>query len=212
MTNPDLFSDAKQKFGAAVAPEFVDDLTLDGPFYRTLWHEVGHYLGVDNTYDGRNLNEALSPWGSHYEELKADLVSLFTASRLSQNGSMSDELLHSVKASGVLRVLQNNQPRTADQPYQTMQLMQMNYFLEHGLIRFDEETARLHIDYDVYDTVVARMLTDVLKIQSDGDSNMAKGFIERYTVWSPQLHGKLAARMRDSAQYRYRMVKYKVLH
>ncbi len=52
MTNPDLFSDAKQKYTAAVAPEFANDLSLDGPFYRTLWHEVGHYLGVDS-HSGR---------------------------------------------------------------------------------------------------------------------------------------------------------------
>ncbi|MCW8926401.1 MAG: hypothetical protein OQJ84_09105, partial [Xanthomonadales bacterium] len=141
MTHPDLFNDAKQKYMAAVAPEFADDLALDGPFYRTLWHEVGHYLGVDSTADGRELNEALSPWGSHYEELKADLVSLFTASGLNRDGLMADSLLKSVKASGVLRVLQNNQPRTEDQPYQTMQLMQMNYFLDHGLLRFDAENA-----------------------------------------------------------------------
>jgi len=211
MTHPDLFNDAKQKYTAAVAPEFADDLSLDGPFYRTLWHEVGHYLGVDSTADGRDLNAALSPWGSHYEELKADLVSLFTSSRLNRNGLMADGLLKSVKASGVLRVLQNNQPRTEDQPYQTMQLMQMNYFLEHGLLRFDEENARLYIDYDVYDSVVARMLSDVLAIQSEGDSDKATAFIERYTGWSPGLHGALAGNMRNSVQYRYRMVKYKAL-
>lgn len=125
---------------------------------------------------------------------------------------MADELLRSVMASGVLRVLQNNQPRTADQPYQAMQLMQMNYFLEHGLLRFDEESARLHINYDAYDAVVVRMLGDVLNIQADGNVEMATAFIERYTTWSPQLHAILAERMRDSVQYRYRMVKYKALH
>ncbi len=211
MTNPELFSDAKQKYTAAVAPAYADDLTIDGPFYRTLWHEVGHYLGVDATSDGRDLNEALSPWGSHFEELKADLVSLFAASRLNQDGEMSDDLLKSVKAGGVLRVLQNNRPRTENQPYQTMQLMQMNYFLEHGLLRFDEESARLHIDYGVYDTVVAKMLADVLSIQAGGDADKAKAFIDIYTGWSPQLHGVLAERMRNSVQYRYRMVKYKAL-
>lgn len=211
MTNPDLFSDAKQKFTAAVAPEFVADLTLNGPFYRTLWHEVGHYLGVDATSDGRDLNEALSPWGSHYEELKADLVSLFTASRLNRDGMMSDELLKSVKAGGVLRVLQNNRPRTEDQPYQTMQLMQMNYFLEHGLLRFDEASQRLIIDHGSYDSVVAKMLSDVLQIQADGDDANATRFIDRYTGWTEELHGVLAQRMRDSVQYRYRMVKYKAL-
>ena len=45
MTHPDLFNDRKELFSAAVITEQADDLSLDGPFYRTLWHEVGHNLG-----------------------------------------------------------------------------------------------------------------------------------------------------------------------
>ncbi len=211
MTHPDLFNDSKEKYATAVAPEFADDLSLEGPFYRTLWHEVGHYLGVDSTTDGRELNEALSPWGSHYEEMKADLVSLFTSAQMNRDGQMSDELLRSVQAGGILRVLQNNQPRTADQPYQTMQLMQMNYFLEHGLLTFDEETARLSINYDIYESVATKLLGEVLAIQAAGDSDRATAFIERYTGWTPELHERLADRLRKSAKYRYRMVEYKAL-
>jgi hypothetical protein len=211
MTDPGLFSDKKNKYTTAVAAEFADDLSLDGPFYRTLWHEVGHYLGVDSTHDGRELNEALSPWGSHFEELKADLVSLFTSAQMNRDRQMSDELLRSVQAGGVLRVLQNNQPRTEDQPYQTMQLMQMNYFLEHGLLSFDDNSARLNIDYDVYESVAGKMLEEVLAIQSAGDSDAAGAFIKRLTAWTPQLHERLAERLRASADYRYRMVKFKAL-
>ena len=211
MTHPDLFKDKTEKYKTAVAPEFADDLTLEGPFYRTLWHEVGHYLGVDRTEDGRELNEALSPWGSHYEELKADLVSLFTSARMNQGGSMSDELFRSVQAGGVLRVLQTNQPRTNDQPYQTMQLMQMNYFLEHGALSFDHDKARLSIHYDVYESVATKMLGEVLAIQLAGDSERAGDFIQRYTSWTPELHEPLAKRLRDSAKYRYRMVRYKAM-
>ena len=211
MTNPELFSDSQLKYTTAVAPEFADDISIDGPFYRTLWHEVGHYLGVDSTADGRDLNEALSPWGSHYEELKADLVSLFTSAQMNHDGLMSDDLLRSVRAGGVLRVLQNNQPRTADQPYQTMQLMQMNYFLEHGLLKFDPDNSRLSINYDVYESVATAMLKNVLAIQSNGNSDEAGAFIQKYTAWKPELHERLAARLRDSARYRYRMVRYKAL-
>jgi hypothetical protein len=211
MTHPDLFNDSKGKYTTAVAQEFADDLTLEGPFYRTLWHEVGHYLGVDSTEDGRELNEALSPWGSLYEEMKADLVSLFTSAQMNRDGTMSDELLRSVQAGGILRVLQNNQPRTADQPYQTMQLMQMNYFLENGLLTFDEATARLSINYDVYESVSTKLLGEVLAIQAGGDSDNAGAFIQRYTSWKPELHERLAERLRKSARYRYRMVEYKAL-
>jgi hypothetical protein len=207
MTHPGLFEDRHQVFAAAVDPEQADDLTLDGPFNRTLWHEVGHYLGVDRTADGRDLDQALSPWGSHYEEMKADLVSLFTVVQLNKTGQMSDDLLRSVQAAGVYRTLQRNQPRR-DQPYQTMQLMQMNYFLEHGLLSFDEAGGWLHINYDRYNEVAASMLDQVLAIQSGGDSGKAEAFIDRYTTWSPQLHELIATRIRESTRYQYRMVRY----
>jgi len=45
----------------------------------------------------------------------------------------------------------------------------------------------------------------------EGNEEKVTEFINRYTTWNPDLHGKLAARMRDVVQYRYRMVKYKAL-
>ena len=211
MANPGLFEDRKEAFQTAVKEEHANDLTLDGPFYRTLWHEVGHYLGVDKTTDGRDLNEALSPWGSHYEEMKADLVSAFTAAHLNANGEMEDDIFRSVQAASVLRVLQKNQPRTKEQPYQTMQLMQMNYFLEHGLLSFDPADARLEIHYDRYNEVIGQLLKDVLNVQEQGDSQQAGEFIQKYTGWTPELHARLAERLRESSRYRFVTVRYKAL-
>jgi len=211
MANPGLFEDRKASFQTAVEPAFANDLTLDGPFYRTLWHEVGHYLGVDKTADGKDLNEALSPWGSHYEEMKADLVSAFTSAQLNASGQMSDELFRSVQAASVLRTLQKNKPRITEQPYQAMQLMQLNYFLEHGLLDFDTESAQLRINYQVYDDVIRQMLGDVLQIQLTGDAEQAAAFIEKYTSWTPELHDRLAERIRAASRYRFVSVRYKAL-
>ena len=49
----------------------------EGDFQRTLWHEVGHYLGVDRDAQGRTLDAALQEYADALEEMKADLVSLF---------------------------------------------------------------------------------------------------------------------------------------
>lgn len=210
MTNPQLFEGSQEAFQTAVKAEHANDLTLDGAFYRTLWHEVGHYLGVDKTADGGDLNEALSPWGSHYEELKADLVSAYTSAHLHATGVMDDTVFRSVQAASILRVLQKNQPRL-EQAYSTMQLMQMNYFMENGLLSFDPADSRLVIHYDLYNQVISQMLNDVLSIQLQGDSDKALDFIEEYNTWTPELHGKLAKRLRDSSRYRFLMVRYQAL-
>jgi hypothetical protein len=107
-----------------------------------------------------------------------------------------------------LRVLQNNRPRRS-QPYQTMQLMQWNWFLEHGLLRFADGV--LHIDYSRYAENVEGLLREVLKLQSDGDYAAATQFVERWTSWDENLHGVVARNIREAQRYRFRMVTYAAL-
>jgi hypothetical protein len=210
MTHPDLFAIAQAMWTAAVAPEHARDLGTEGGFYRTLWHEIGHYLGPDRDRGGRDLDLALQEDADLFEELKSDLVSLFAAQALRASGDFDETRLRDVQAAGILRVLQKNQPRRG-QPYQTMQLMQMNFFLEGGLLRFDAAGGRLRIEYARYPAVVASMLEKVLAIQAAGDKAAADAFIDRYDAWTPELHERLGQAMRATERYRYRLVKYQAL-
>lgn len=207
MANPTLFADSKLAWDVAVVAADRDDLSLDGGFHRTLWHEIGHYLGVDHTADGRTLNEALAQYANLMEEMKADLVSLFAAPALRGIGYYDDAGVRAVYASGVKRTLQEIKPRR-DQPYQTMELMQMNYFLQHGLLSFDDASGRLTIHYDKYHDVVASMLHEVLAIQRAGDPDRAAAFVNRYATWSDGVQGVIAKNMRAATRYRYRLVEY----
>ena len=208
MREPNIFEGTSRAFAAAVGEAQAKELTSDGNFYRTLWHEVGHYLGVDRTKDGRDLDQALQDNASAMEEMKADLVSLFVAEALHKQHYYTDEQLRSVYAGGILRVLQNVKPRR-DQPYQTMQLMQWNFFLENGLLTFED--AKLRIHYDKYHTVVGKLLQKVLDVQYAGDKAGADQFIAQYTTWKEDLHGVIAKNMREQSRYRFRLFKYAAL-
>ena len=208
MREPNIFEGTSRAFAAAVGEDQAKELTSDGNFYRTLWHEVGHYLGVDQTKDGRDLDQVLQDDASALEEMKADLVSLFVAEALHKQGYYTDGQLRSVYASGILRVLQNVKPRR-DQPYQTMQLMQWNFFLENGLLTF--ENAKLRIHYDKYHAVVGKLLQKVLEAQYAGDKTGADQFIDQYTTWKDELHGVIARNMREKSRYRFRLFKYAAL-
>jgi hypothetical protein len=210
MRDREIFAGTDRAWEAAVAPAHKDELTADANFYRTLWHEVGHYLGVDRTRDGRDLDAALQENADLLEEMKADLVSLFVAPALRRQNYYTDAQLRSVYASGINRVLQNNRPRR-DQPYQTMQLMQWNYYLENGLLSFDRNTGRLAINYDKYHEVVGNLLREVLRVQSEGERAAADSFVERYTKWDEALHGAVAANIRAQQRYRFRLFKYAAL-
>src|SRR5688572_13721323 len=210
MRDTSIFQSTSGVFASAVGEEQAKALTPDGNFYRTLWHEVGHYLGVDRTSDGRELDEALQGNANTMEEMKADLVSLFVADALHKQRYYTDAQLRSVYAGGILRVLQNNQPRR-DQPYNTMQLMQWNFFLENGLLSFDPATKTLRINYDKYHEVVGKLLERVLAVQFAGNKAESDKFIDQYTKWDPNLHGAIAANIRAQQKYRFRVFKYTAL-
>ena len=210
MRNPDLFKGSGDVWSAAVAPQFVPHLTADSNFYRTLWHEVGHYLGPDTTTDGREINAALGADASLLEEMKADLVSLFVAEALQRRGYYTPDQLRAVYAGGILRTLQNNKPRR-EQPYNMMQLMQMNWFLDRKVLTFDPATGRLSIDYARYHDAVRDLLKQVIALQEGGDRAAAQAFITRWGSWDDSLHGKLAADIRAQQRYRFRSFEYEAL-
>ena len=209
LTHPDLFAIADRQWRAAMAAPFDDQLEPEGGLYRTLWHEIGHYLGVDRTADGRPLDQALQGWADALEEMKSDLVSLFAHHRFRASGTVSPERLRAVQASGILRTLQNNRPRP-DQPYQTMQLAQFNYFLDRGLLAVDDEGLLL-LRPDRYEATVTELLREVLAIQAAGDPERAKAFFGRWTAWTPEVHEPLAARLREAEGPRFRLVRYAAL-
>ena len=208
LTHPQLFAGNERAFVAATVDEHRGDLSAEGSLYRTLWHEVGHYLGVNRTRDGRELGVALEDTADLLEEMKADLVSLFAARELHERGLFDDARIRGIYADGIRRVLQKNRPRR-EQPYQTMQLIQWNWFLDRGLLTVDG--GRLRIHYERYDQAVSTLLAAVLDLQAGGDRNTANDFVERWTSWDESLHGAIARRMRESETTRFALVRYEAL-
>jgi hypothetical protein len=204
MKNPTLFAADERVWRAATSDVHAQDLKPEGNFERTLWHEIGHYLGPDRDRQGRTLDVALENHADALEEMKSDLVSLFALHR------MRHPSLRAIQASGIRRTLQNVKPRS-DQPYQTMQLVQFNWFLDRGLLRADPDTARLTVDYDRYSDTVDSLLKEVLALQYAGDKNAVDAFFKRWTAWTPQLHDKLAERIRAAQGARFRIVRYAAL-
>lgn len=195
MKSPEILAASERVWKAATADAHASDLGPDGDFQRTLWHEIGHYLGPNG--------DALLDYSDSTEEMKADLVSLFALQK------MNHPSLRSIQAAGIRRTLQNVKPRR-DQPYQTMQLIQFNWFLEHGLTDADPKTGRLTIHYDKYADVVTSLLAEVLKLQAGGDPKAAAAFFDRWTKWG-DVHEKLAERIRAAQGARFRIVRYAAL-
>jgi hypothetical protein len=207
MTNPDLFENQRVSYVAAMDARFAADLVAEGNANRTLWHEIGHYLGVDRTRDDRDLDLALGQASSIYEEMKADLVALYVVPALLDLKFYDEDSARAVYASGVRRVLLKSKPERA-QAYQTMELMQFNYFLGRGALSFDAASGKLSVDYARLRDAAAAMLREVLEIQAAGDATAAEAYITRWTTWRDDLHERLAGSMRDAERFRFAYVTY----
>ena len=153
---------------------------------------------------------ALGDAANLFEEMKSDLVSLHSVRQLVSGGFLNKAQGKAMYASGIRRVLQKTRPRR-DQAYQTMQLMQWNWFLENGVLKFDKKTGTLRIEYNRYHRAVRSLLAEVLKIQSDGDQVQAESFIEQWTTWDEELHGIISSNMKAREAYRYTLVTYEAL-
>ena len=210
MRDPDIFGGSNRTWSAAMSRDVHADLTADANFYRTLWHEVGHYLGPDKTRDNREFDAVLGADASLLEEMKADLVSLFVGRELRARAYFTEAQLTSHYAGGILRVLQNNKPRR-QQPYNMMQLMQWNWFLARGVLRFDSTSGTMSIDYARYHDAVRDLLKDVLALQDSGDKAAATAFIDKWGAWDEALHGRIAAAIREQQRVRFRLFEYAAL-
>jgi hypothetical protein len=208
--HPEAQGVAAATWRAAIAADQQGDLQPEGSVQRTLWHEIGHYLGVDRTRDGRDVSAALQDNADLFEEMKADLVSLHSIPRLQASGYYTPAQAHAVYAAGILRVLQRNRPRR-DQPYNTMQLMQWNWFLDRGVLVFDPASKRMRVDYGKYPDAVRALLAEVLELQAAGDRDRAEAFVAKWTTWDPALHEPIAQAIRASLPFRYSLYRYAAL-
>jgi len=207
ITHPVIVAAAQRRFRAAVTDAHAEDLGPRGNFDRTVWHEVGHYLGPKTTEDGRPVTAALGQWHNHIEEMKADLVSLWLMPRLVELGVIDDTRRRHAYAAGVLRAMVTSEPpRTS--AYATMRLMQQNWLLEHGVL--DATADGMTIDYDAYPAAVEALLTEVLAIQRAGDPARAEAFIDRWARWDDAVQGQLGAAM-DAVAPRYWIPRYAAL-
>ena len=209
MNDPNIVKSSRRSFEAALDRRHHADFDADGGFYRTLWHEIGHYLGPDRDRHGRDLDQALLEEASTFEEMKADLVALFVARQLHKRGYYDDRGLRALYASGVLRMLNKIQPRP-DESYGVMQLVQLNWFLEQGALVYDKATKQLTVRYERYPAAVASLLEAVTAIQANGDRAAADRFIARWATWDAR-HESLGRAMRATETSRYRLVRFAAL-
>jgi hypothetical protein len=92
-----------------------------------------------------------------------------------------------------------------------MQLMQWNWFLDRGVLKFDAATGKMSIDYARYPDAARDLLKTIFALQEGGDRAAVEAFITQWGTWDESLHGRIAAAIRACQTSRFRIFEYEAV-
>jgi hypothetical protein len=163
-------------------------------FLFTVGHELSHGLGPRSTRDGRDKKVALGKYGNILEESKADLGSFLMTDYLVRVEYFSPEQANSIYLTRLVRMLPKRKP-SRDEAHRFRSLVQLNFFRENGAIVFDHK-GKLQIVPENIPAVASDMLTEVIRLQLEGNISGAETFVERYGEWHETLAYAAAEQMK----------------
>ena len=165
----------------------------EGYLFGTIMHEICHALGPAFSHNAVgekvDIRESIGPMYSGLEEAKADVVGMFALKWLVDHQVLPREKLEEYYASyaaGNLRTLRFG----AAEAHGQAELMEFNYYLEHGAIR-RESSGRYRVVYDKMPGQIAALAKQLLEMEATGDRARTEAWFKKYDVISPELERSL---------------------
>lgn len=167
-----------EKLNALLAPEFHKYFSVSALHDFTILHENMHSLGPKKGL------ESLGEYKNIIEEHKADAGSVAMLDILVHCGFFTPQQREEIITSWLVAYLYPAANfKTA---HSKRNIMQHNMLFENDAIKLDN-SGRMVIDFNRVTERGYKMLSDAIGIQLSGDPDMARRYIEKYAVWSPQL-------------------------
>ncbi|WP_167607290.1 dipeptidyl-peptidase 3 family protein [Maribellus sediminis] len=161
-----------------IAEDQRQHVKFDAFFENTMFHEVAHGLGLGNTVDQRStVREALKDTYSSIEEGKADILGLWCVYQLNEMGELGEKDMMDnfvTFMAGIFRSVRFG----AASAHGKANMMRFYYFQEAGAFTRDEATGTYRVDYEKMKQAMLDLSGTILKLQGDGDYDLAKAMIE----------------------------------
>ncbi len=153
-------------------------VTFEAFFENTMFHEVGHGLGIKNTLDGSgSVRSVLMDQYSALEEGKADILGLFLVTQLTEMGELGEKDLmdnFTTFMAGIFRSVRFG----ATSSHGKANMVRFNYFQEAGAFSRDDQTGTYRVNYDAMFDAMLALTESILTIQGNGDYEAAKAMLE----------------------------------
>ncbi|AHG88451.1 hypothetical protein J421_0914 [Gemmatirosa kalamazoonensis] len=177
--------------GLTIAADQRKYVNFDAFFENTMFHEVAHGLGIKNTVTGAGtVRQALKETAGGLEEEKADILGLWMAVKLAEQGELQDREVNDnfvTFLAGLFRSVRFG----ASDAHGRANMATFNFLQEAGAFtRASDGTYR--VDFPKMRAGMEALSAKILMLQGNGDYAGVQAFMRDMGVVRPQLKADLA--------------------
>lgn len=186
-----------EKILVPIANQVIDEsqrkhLSFDAFFANTMFHEVGHGLGMSYTIAGKKVTvrEALKDAYTSIEEGKADILGLYIVDQLYEMGELGEVDLMDYYVTFFAGIFRSSRFGVAS-AHGKANMMRFYFFEEQGAFTKNPETGLYTVNFEKMRTAMKLLAEKILIIQGNGDLNAANTWIEKDGIVKPEFQKDL---------------------
>jgi hypothetical protein len=173
-----------------IDPEQRQYITFTAFFENTMFHEVGHAMGIKNTIDGNStVREALKEQYSAIEEGKADIMGLYLVTKLYEMGELTEGEVMDNYVTFFAGIFRSSRFGAASS-HGKANMMRFNYFEEQGAFTINAD-GTYTVNFEQMQSAMVSLMQKILVIQGNGDYDAAKAWVEEAAMVPPGLQADL---------------------
>lgn len=157
----------------------------------TIGHENAHSLGP------KKACETLGKYRNIIEENKADMGSLAFVELLTELGMYTEEQRKQIIVTTVADNFLKSKP-TLSQAHRVRTVMQNKYFADRGAYVIID--GKIHVNIDKVVPIAKEMLSEIIRIQIDGDFDKAEKYVLNNFVWTDNME-LIAQKLQKVSKY-----------
>ena len=174
-----------------IDPDQRKYVTFTAFFENTMFHEVGHAMGIKNTLNGKGTaREALKEQYSAIEEGKADIMGLYLVTKLYEMGELTEGEVMDNYVTFFAGIFRSSRFGAASS-HGKANMMRFNYFKEHEVFTINED-GTYTVNFEKMQIAMVSLMQKILLIQGNGDYEAAKAWVEEAAMIPPDLQADLS--------------------
>jgi hypothetical protein len=161
-----------------IAEDQREHVTFDAFFENTMYHEVAHGLGINQTINEKGtVREALKEQYSAIEEGKADILGLFLITRMHEMGMMGEGDLMDNYVTFMASIFRSIRFGVASS-HGKANMIRFYYFQEQEAFTRDPSSGTYRINFENMQQAMNNLAEQILTIQGEGDYETARILVE----------------------------------